>query len=234
MISIAERSLQFIKNHKKELLARFAGDDYPSLSSEKAPATIFMAGSPGAGKTEFSKGLLSEFKEQAVRIDADDIRTFIPEYNGKNSDLVQGAASVGVEKLFDYILTKRKNAIIDGTFMNKEKSMSNIERSLNKGRKVEIYYVFQEPCQAWEFTKAREKIEGRAVPQNSFVQAFLLARKNVNDAKLKFGHKINLNVVVKNFDANAHNIYLNVNSIDEVLKNKYDKIQLEKLLSSTI
>lgn len=233
-MTISEKAIQHIKNHRDKLIERFAGDVYPSLSSDETPATIFMAGSPGAGKTEFSKGLVSEFKDQPVRIDADDIRAFIPDYTEKNSDLIQGAASVGVEKLFDYILAKRKNAIIDGTFVKKIKSMNNIERALRKGRKVEIYYLFQDPRLAWKFTQAREAIEGRYVPRDVFIDAFLLARQNVNEAKQTFREKINLNVVMKNFDAKNHNIYLNVNSVDDVFKTKYDKVQLEKLLSPSV
>ena len=49
-------AVKFIKTHKKDLIVLFAGDElYPQ---EKRPFSIFMAGSPGAGKTEFSRRFL--------------------------------------------------------------------------------------------------------------------------------------------------------------------------------
>ncbi len=49
----AEEAKKFIKKNKKLLIEKFANLDlYKPVVS---PVTIFMAGSPGAGKTEFSK-----------------------------------------------------------------------------------------------------------------------------------------------------------------------------------
>lgn len=72
-----------------------------------------------------------EVTGDAIRIDADEIRCIIPSYNGENSHILQSAASIGVEKLYDYVLNKRKSAIIDGTLaIDFTKVANNLERSL--------------------------------------------------------------------------------------------------------
>ena len=95
---IAEQAKIFVKEHQKIFIEKFASlEKFPP--SKSLPVTYFMAGSPGAGKTEFSiqiLGLLPE--DHIVRIDADEIKTYIPQYTKKNSDIIQGAASLGVEK----------------------------------------------------------------------------------------------------------------------------------------
>lgn len=106
----SEKAKVFIKEHKRFIIDKFASlEKYPP---REHPFSMFMAGSPGAGKTEFSKALFessdflesTEFPIYAVRIDADEIKDIIPQYNGGNSDVVQGASSLGVEKLYDSVL----------------------------------------------------------------------------------------------------------------------------------
>ncbi|MBI3255577.1 MAG: zeta toxin family protein [Candidatus Andersenbacteria bacterium] len=115
---------------------------------------MFMAGSPGAGKTEVSKRLLSRFEQKPLRIDADEIRTLMPGYVGANACLFQKAATKGVHILYDLALEKSYNAILDGTFAYYD-VLQNIQRSLDRGRKVEIFFVYQSPYHAWGFTKKR-------------------------------------------------------------------------------
>ncbi len=47
--------------------------------------------------------MIKKFKGGIVRIDADEIREIIPQYTGGNSDLVQGAASIGVDILHNHV-----------------------------------------------------------------------------------------------------------------------------------
>lgn len=55
---IREDAIAFAKANKKQI-AKSLTDDLPS---EKDPVSVFMAGSPGAGRTEASLALLSEFE----------------------------------------------------------------------------------------------------------------------------------------------------------------------------
>ncbi len=101
---ISEEAKKYIKTNKNKLFEKFIGSD---LSSPVENAvSIFMAGSPGAGKTEYSKRMIKKFKGGIVRIDADEIREIIPQYTGGNSDIVQGAASIGVDILHNHVLKK--------------------------------------------------------------------------------------------------------------------------------
>lgn len=221
-------AVKFIKSHKNELIERFASDEiYPK---EKNPVSIFMAGSPGAGKTEFSRRFLKVNKLNMVRIDADDVKEFIPQYDKSNSSDVQGASSLGVEYLYDYVLKAQKGAILDGTFAHYEKAKTNIKRSLDHCRYVSIFYVYQDPKVAWEFTKAREALEGRKVPKNVFIDSLFQAKENVNKIKLLFGKNVNLTVIVKNFEDSTEKMYLEVDDVDQHVTIKYSKEDLNKLL----
>jgi len=63
--NLTKKAVEHIKANKKELIERFA-----SLSIfpiENIPVSVFMAGSPGAGKTEFSKNLIKSFEEKDRR-----------------------------------------------------------------------------------------------------------------------------------------------------------------------
>lgn len=221
---ISDEALLFIKQHKKELKAKFSiGGN--SESGEKA-ISIFMAGSPGAGKTEFSKRFLKEAKIDMVRIDADELRDFIPSYDGKNSTDVQRASAIAVEYLYDEVLRTKKHMILDATFADYVKSRQNVKRSLDKNRYVEIYYLYQDPLVAWEFTKAREAIEGRVVPKDIFIDSFFKARENVNKVKKEFGDMVELHLVIKNYNNSFDKLKLNIATIDAYLDLSYDYTSL--------
>lgn len=222
------QAISFIKSNKKLLLDKFANDDICKV--ETNPISIFMAGSPGAGKTEFSKNFLKVTKIKAVRIDADEIKDIIPQYNKKNSSQIQGASALGVEYLFDYVLKAKKSVILDGTFADYEKACKNVQRSIKRGRHTEIYYLYQEPPIAWQFTQARERLEGRFVPKEMFIHSLLNARENVKKIKEVFGSKVKVNVVIKNFENREEKTYLDIKSIDVLSGIGYDYESLIKML----
>jgi UDP-N-acetylglucosamine kinase len=198
----------YVKVNKKVIKERFAGDDI--CEPDENPVSIFMAGSPGAGKTEFSKRFLVESGLQAVRIDADEIKAMIPQYTGANSSAVQGASALAVEYIYDYVLTKRKNAVFDATFSDFERSYSNVSRSLRKGRQVEVYYLYQDPIMAWRFTKICEALEGRVVPLEFFAKSFVDARMTVNRVKEEFGKEVKIHVIVRGYENQLEKFRLNV------------------------
>lgn len=226
-----ERAKEFIKKNKHLLFEKFASNKI--YQPNENPISLFMAGSPGAGKTEYSKALIEIAKNSAnpiVRIDADEIREIIPQYNGANSDLVQRAASIGVHKLYDYVLKNKLNVMLDGTFAKFDIAHRNIIRSLNRNRVIGIYYVYQDPLIAWEFTKKREKLEGRKVPKIVFIEAFINARENVTRIKTIFKDKIKLYLVIKNYSNNIEKFYPKVNNINDHFKIQYSEEKLNQLL----
>lgn len=195
---------------------------------------FFMAGSPGAGKTEFSRGLIDAWKKDSgqrfVRIDADEIRELIPGYDGTNTDIFKAASTRGVSMLYDYVLKNRLNAVMDGTFAFYEVAYRNTKRALEKKNMVDIFYIYQKPSIAWIFTKKREIEEGRSVHVDFFIESFFQARENVNKIKSVFKEKINLHLVLKDYANNIAKIEMYTENVDNYLKIKYTKDTLKKKL----
>jgi len=239
-MSLSEDAKKFIKQKRGLLIQKFANPEL--YKSTEHPVTIFMAGSPGAGKTEFSK-LYVELLEDVIykdsiiydkfkiaRIDADEIRDILPGYDGSNSSLFQEAITIGVNKLYDYLLKKRINALIDGTFTNEKYAVENIERSIGRGRYSEVIYIFQDPINSWKLTKAREIKEGRHIPLEVFVAQFFKARENVNLVKNRFKQEIRINLIIRDFCKQKYDFHFNVDDIDNFLKFDYNKEALMETL----
>lgn len=227
---VHDSAVAYLHDHRKELLERFAGDTIcPPVAD---PFSIFMAGSPGAGKTEYSKTWIQKTNASLVRIDTDEVRGWFPMYTGSNSSEVQHAAALGVQKLYDYVLKKKKNILIDSTFTPYETVEENVERSLRRGRYVEVHYIFQDPLVAWDFTKKREHVEGRFVPKEMFVEALFESRANVQRIQAKFGSDVKVTFVMKDYQNDTFlEHYYGVNEIDGRTEMKYTKEELLARLS---
>ena len=239
---ISREAVEYVKSHVKEIVAKFANLKLHT-SDPTQPVAIFMAGSPGAGKTEFSKSLIRNIgsKEslidrwingagQPVRIDADELREFLPQYCGDNSDTVQGACGLGVDKLLDHVFKYDQNFILDGTMVDYAIAHRNVARAIKHRRIVEIFYVYQDPLRAWEFTKARQVEEGRTVPREVFLEAFFTAKNTVNRVKADFGGLIKLHLIIKDYENNVEKMHFNIERIDSHLKEEYSMERLEEII----
>lgn len=224
---ISDAAFQHIKTHEKEIIEKFAGQSIPVAT----PVSLFMAGSPGAGKTEVSKGLMRQFETVPVRIDADEIRAMCPAYTGARAHLFQRAATKGVHILYDYALHKRLHLILDGTFAYSD-SIKNIQRSLDCGRKAELWFVYQDPLKAWQFTQAREALETRHVSKDFFIKTFLAAKENTKQAKMHFGTSLTLNLLIKNIDNTDGRMQLNIqqDQLDPYIGQSYTSEELDQIL----
>ncbi len=214
----SEEAFRWMKTNQHNLVVKFV--ESIECIPDPQPTTLFMAGSPGAGKTEISKRFIARFKQKPVRIDADEIRSICPGYTGADAHIFQKAATKGVHILYDYALKRKLNVILDGTFAYSG-ALENIRRSLKYKRRVEIFFVYQDPIQAWEFTKKREAIEQRMVSKEVFINAFFKSRENVNKAKKDFSNAIELNLIIKDFEKNLEQLQLNIQSVDPYIKKVY-------------
>ena len=171
------------------------------------PTSVFMAGSPGAGKTEYSRNLIKILEEKmnhrVIRIDGDELRGRMPGYVGNNSFLFQTAVSLVVERIHDMVLDNKQTFLLDGTFSKYDKAITNIKRSLGKRRQVRVFYVYQKPDVAWAFTKAREKVEGRHIPKDAFIQQFIDSRETIDRIRKDFDNNIVMLLVKKNFETHS-------------------------------
>jgi predicted ABC-type ATPase len=232
-ITISQQSIAWAKNNRKMFVDKFCNlNEHPP--SEK-PITFFMAGSPGAGKTEFSKSIIPELqkrdpKSAIVRIDIDEVRELIPQYNGKNSSEIQPAANIGVERIFDFVQKHNQNAIVDSTFANYVKALDDVKRALNRKRGIAIYYLYLDPLIAWSFTKKREAIDGRNVPKEIFIEAFLKSKENVNLIKKQFGDKIEVYLIERSLEKGIERTQFNIENVDFYLKTRYTAELLQEII----
>lgn len=199
---------------------------------DPAPVSVFMAGSPGAGKTESSQNLIARLVHghAVLRIDADELRSRFQAYDGSNSHLFQAATSILADAVHDCALESRQNFVFDGTLSKLDKARQNIERSLKRDRLVQIIYVYQDPLQAWRFVKAREARDGRHIPREAFIEQYFLARENVNILKAEFGNRIKVDLIVKNMDGSNFEYHGNIEKVDRYIPELYSKEDLVRRL----
>ncbi|GHE20830.1 zeta toxin family protein [Halomonas urumqiensis] len=225
---VREAAIQHARRHKKAIAKRLT--DKSVYPREKLPVSVFMAGSPGAGKTESSLALLETFREKAglkvLRIDPDELRGELPGYTGGNSWLFQHAVSILVDKMHDLALEQKQSFVLDGTLANYEIAKRNVERSTSRGRFVQVLYVYQEPKLAWQFVQARECLEGRRIPLESFVDQYFESRRVVNALKREFKKQVHIDLLIKNNDNSVKSSRTNIDRIDGHLPEKYTRQSL--------
>jgi len=236
-ISVA--AYEWVKYNPGVLIEKIAGK---YLEREEGRVSVFMAGAPGAGKTEFSRCLIRDTfgldTTLIVRIDPDEIRMNIPTYIQGKAELFNRATNKGVELLVDHCFDRKldKSFLLDGTLSSIEIARKNIDRALNRGRKVLIYFVYKDPIIAWDFTKKREKIEGRNIPKVSFVDQYFGSIETINLLKKEYGKQIQIDLVqlaAPNSDLPQITDYkfkFNISSIDGFIKTRYSKSELTELL----
>ncbi|MBF4269541.1 zeta toxin family protein, partial [Vibrio anguillarum] len=133
---------------------------------------------------------ITDDQTQVLRIDPDDLRVEFEDYDGSNSYLFQRAVVTLVERAMDYIFKNDQSFLLDGTLSSYHVAEKNIQRSLDKNRDVLIIFVYQRPELAWEFVNAREKVEGRKILPEHFVEQFFGSQLVIELLKEKFGKKI--------------------------------------------
>ncbi|HKK54592.1 MAG TPA: zeta toxin family protein [Patescibacteria group bacterium] len=235
MNNISDESFRFAKKHKKEIIKKFISDD---IKSNNKPVFIFMAGAPGAGKTEWSQKLIKILEKRSlnngiVRIDADEIRNIFRPlgYNGKNSDKYKRGCIKGIEILFDNCVKNKYHTIIDGTFSSIGVVQKNIKSALKINANIFIVYVYQDPLIAWGFTKIRERDEGRKIKKDMFINSLFKSILNVNIIKKEYKKKVEVWLVEKDIsNTKTKNIKFNIDNIDNYLKLKYNRKTLNELI----
>lgn len=228
-LKIEAEAIAFAKTNKKAIAKRLTNPEV--FVQEEYPVSVFMAGSPGAGKTEASIELLASLDgTPVIRIDPDELRGQFPGYSGDNAFLFQKAVSILVEKIHDMALGQSQSFLLDGTLSNYEKAKDNISRSLRKDRVVQILYVYQEPMQAWAFVLARERAEGRRIRPEHFLEQYFSARDVVNRLKREFGKDVHVDLLMKNNDNTRRFYRAGVDQIDNHIPEKFDRSDIARLL----
>lgn len=237
---IQEKAIEEIKARKDELIEKIVVDKRPL---HLGVISFFMAGSPGAGKTEFSRRYMpadinkigkktlkilnqhgidtKSVNSLFIRIDVDEIREFLSQYQKANIEkgikgnahVVQKAANKGLDIIREYCFKNDISFLHDSTFSNYETMEKLIKRSLDTGRDVQIVYIYFDPLEAWKATKAREFLEGRNIIKENFIDQFFLSRENVDRIKEEFGNKVSVHCVLKNETGKIEDILFNQDSM---------------------
>lgn len=226
---IEQAAVEFARANKKVIARRRT--DRATFQADAEPVSVFMAGSPGAGKTEASIALLNDIDgPPIIRIDPDDLRCEFPGYTGTNAWLFQKAVSIVVDKIHDVTLDQRQSFLLDGTLSHYTVAKKNIERSLKRERTVQILYVYQAPMLAWAFVRAREAAEGRRIQPEHFVEQYFAAREVVNRLKTEFGEAVRVDLLLKNND-NSNRLYrAGVDQIDSHIPERIGRAELERAM----
>lgn len=228
---IQDEAIAYAKANRTAIARRITDPDI--YLSEAEPVTVFMAGSPGAGKTEASIELLDMLEPNGpkiLRIDPDELRAEFPGYTGGNAWLFQKGMSLLVERILDRAYKNRQTFLLDGTLASHDVAAKNIQRALDHGRAVLIIYVYQEPRHAWGFVQAREEQEGRRIEPETFIEQYFAARDVVNRLKAEFGRRVKVDLLLKNIDGGHKTYFANVERVDTHIPEKYDRASLRALL----
>ena len=229
---IQKEALEYARKKGREIARRLT--DPTKFLPEENPVSVFMAGSPGAGKTESSIELLKKLSgTPIIRIDPDELREEFERYTGDNAWLFQPAVSILVEKIHDLVLKQKQSFLLDGTLSHYGVAEKNIKRSLEKKRTVQILYVYQQPQQAWAFVQAREAAEGRRIRPEQFIEQYIAAREVVNRLKSSYGKAIQVDLLMKNNDNSQRFYKAGVDRIDNHIPEKYTRADLERIFNPT-
>lgn len=216
---------KWAKQHKTELVKKLVGSIKP-VSGDEKPLAIFLAGIPGAGKTELIERLI-EKDTTLVRIDLDEVVKLFPEYSPENYYEYRSAASLIVDETVIYCRQHRINFILDGTFGH-PKAVANIESAL-KRHEVAILYIWKQPPLAWKHTQDRQLLTKRGIDRSGFITACEQVPKNVREVQKKFGSKISIVAFRKNLEKDTFEIYQDSKQIDDLLSKSYNEDEIKDL-----
>ncbi len=237
-LQIEAEAYSYAQKHRTRIANRLV--DTSVYLREECPLTVFMAGSPGAGKTEVSKNFVRLIAEmvpdsaRVLRIDPDEFRAEFPAYTGDNSWLFQKAVIKVLQKVLDRAFSKSVSFLLDGTLSSLPVAQTNIRRALSKQCIVRILYVYQNPTRAWQFVQDREVAEGRNIPLDAFVTQYFAARRNVQELKREFGDQIGIDLLMQSenqVDNGVVEMDVTAELIDELLPEPYDESTLYQVLS---
>jgi len=169
------------------------------------PIAILMGGSPASGKSTFLKKYRPYLLENEIlKIDADEIRSKLPEYEGYNAtqthletkdivNLLLSDRNIGIPCLFDLIY--------DGTMNNTKSYMPLIHLLKSLGYNVFVVYIDKVPKDVIvKRALERYKKSGRFVPLEVIDDFFSKGKSALNEIK----KEVDGYMIVDGSDSNYH------------------------------
>ena len=217
---------EWVRANKKQIAREFIRKT--EFGRSNTPIAIITAGLPGAGKTEFTQELLKQIDTRPLRIDMDEIATLIEGYRPQIANKFRAGASAIMNRIYDEVIKKRIDFVLDGTFAGTA-AISNVQRALDHGYTLKIYYIHQEPLVAWKFTQARELIEHRSINKEGFIDTYMRVYENLGRLS-QFSNKIAISLIIKQEDNKVGALHEGVTDILQAIPDKLTRIELEELL----
>jgi len=181
-----EQAKQWVKNktNQSKVVDLFFETNKP-VSTKTA---FFMAGIPGAGKTEFTENTL-KVTPGLISIEHDQLVEYIDGYTPEEYYNYRKAGSVLVTRIFDECLQNEYSFVFDGT-LSHENGVKNIDKALKTGYEVIVVYIVQDAALAWKLTQARELVKKRAIERTGFIET--CKKINLNLLNIFKKHKNNV------------------------------------------
>lgn len=253
-IDIQYKAYEYAKENLEHFIDIFVLSKNPDKSDI---ISVFMAGAPGVGKTEFSQRYQAKLelqlkeeifrtkqinyqKQIVIRIDPDEIRSYLPYYHKTdtqigvtgNAHVVQTAVNYLTEQLRDFCINNGISILLDGTFGNNLITLKKlVKKSLERGRQVNINYIYLNPLKAWEFTHAREMVEGRNILKEKFIYQFFKSIKNTEQIKKVFGTCVKLDIIIKDESNQIRQNISDASSVVSTLKEAKNKGLIQHLFT---
>jgi predicted ABC-type ATPase len=130
----------------------------PVSPTTGTPRAVFLAGQPGAGKSDLAAKAMREFRSNGgcVTVNPDDMRVYHPRYleDAKEDDRSAAAKvhpdmKIWADRLFDDAARERKNIVVDGTLADKEHAEKRISELRSHGYRTEMRAMAVNPRTSW-------------------------------------------------------------------------------------
>ena len=135
---------------------------------EQFKMAVFMAGIPGAGKTELVRRLTPDPFGGFTIIEHDELVKLLPNYKPELAYNYRPAGSALISAILKRVWSQGQSFIIDTT-LSSSTGKNNIKKTLARGYNVTVIHVHQSPDQAWHLTQKREIVTKRGISRDGFV-----------------------------------------------------------------
>lgn len=220
-------NLEMSKSQMKKRAARAFFESSSAKPREEgvgSSAALIMAGVPGAGKTEFISSLLEnspKLKENALRIDLDEIIKIFEEYNPEEDYKFRSVGNAIVESILDRAFDGGYNFILDGTFSG-DSAIKNVERAINHGYNVLIVVLEEDLERAKQYARIRKEKTKRDIKDEVFEQAAQGILENIKKLRKEFidkGKPVSIQAFRKDWSAEGElKKYEEVTDLDDIYK----------------
>jgi len=146
-------------------------------TEQDQPIAVIMGGAPGSGKSTFLRSNAPYMQSDMIwKVDADEVRSFLPEYKGWNSSSTHEEARDIVTELLDTFDQPCKHDLLyDGTMSNVKKYQPIIKRLKNLG--YQTFLVFMD------------------IPKEQSIERALKRYRDDNSGTAEFGRYVPISVI---------------------------------------